>query len=126
MLYIHVYKSLCSAGVFGADEVSLSVKEGDSVTLPINPDDIKGADELLWFFNDEKTFIAKIDREINQTSVPGNKDDERFRNKLKLDHQTASLTISDVRSTNTGVYRLQISSSSGISYKRFSVTLNGE
>ncbi|KAI7791551.1 hypothetical protein IRJ41_021862 [Triplophysa rosa] len=109
-------------GVFGVDEVS--VKEGESVTLHINPKEIQRADELLWFFNDETTFIAKIDIEVNKSSVPGNEDDERFRNKLKLDHQTGSLTISDVRSTNTGVYHLQISRRSGISDKRFNVTLS--
>lgn len=123
-----VYKSLClcSAGVFAADDISLSVEEGESVTLHIKTDEIQGADELLWFFNGSKKIFAKIDLESNKSSVPGNEDVEQFRNKLKLDHQTGSLTISDVRSTNTGEYRLQISRRSGISDKIFNVTLNGE
>ncbi|XP_056615517.1 uncharacterized protein LOC130430426 [Triplophysa dalaica] len=119
----HKRLNVTVTGVFGADGVvRLSAKEGESVTLHINPDEIQNSSDLLWMFNDEETFLAKIDRETNQTSIPGN-NDERFRNRLQMDDQTGSLTITDVRTTDSGLYKLQISSSSGISYKRFYVTV---
>ncbi|KAI7791548.1 putative SLAM family member 6, partial [Triplophysa rosa] len=103
------------------DVVRLSAIKGGSVTLHINPDEIQKAADLLWTFNDEDTFIAKIDRETHETSIPRNTD-ERFRNRLQVD-QTGSLNITDVRTTDSGLYKLQISRSSGISYKRFDVTV---
>ncbi|KAI7791546.1 putative SLAM family member 6, partial [Triplophysa rosa] len=110
------------SGVFGANEVPVSVKEGEFVNLPIKPDETYAAYMLLWLFNDETTFIARIDRNPHNVSIPGN-NDERFRNRLKMDGQTASLTISDVRNTDTGLYKLKIISGSGISYKTFNVTV---
>ncbi|KAI7791542.1 putative SLAM family member 6 [Triplophysa rosa] len=112
--------SVFLAGVFGADVVS--VKEGGSVTLHINPDEIQKAADLLWMFHDEETFIAQMDRETHETSIPGNTD-ERFRDRLQVDDQTGSLNITDVRTTDSGLYKLQISRSSGISYKTFDVTV---
>lgn len=115
---------VCS-GAIGANEVPVSVKEGESVNLPIKPDETQSAFLLLWFFNDETKFIARMDRSPPNISIPGN-NDERFRNRLKVDGQTASLTISDVRRTDTGLYKLEIISSSGNQFKTFNVTVSGE
>ncbi|KAK7126591.1 hypothetical protein R3I94_017928 [Phoxinus phoxinus] len=40
-----------------------------------------------------------------------------------MDNQTGSLTIRNIRSENSGLYKLQILSNKGTSYKRFSVTV---
>ncbi|XDV23403.1 hypothetical protein PO909_027984 [Leuciscus waleckii] len=94
-------------GVVGkTDEVksvSLSVKEGKSVTLKTYVE-VKRDDLIVWRF--EGILLAKIDVETNKTSL--NEADERFRDRLKTDHQTGSLTITNTRTTDTGLYELQI------------------
>ncbi len=88
------------------------VKESESVTLytgVVNPDDV-----MTWYFND--TRIAEITGDQSKICT----DDqckERFRDRLKLD-QTGSLTITDTRTTDSGLYTLQII----ISDSRFSIT----
>ncbi|XP_056614079.1 uncharacterized protein LOC130429504 isoform X2 [Triplophysa dalaica] len=96
--------SLILNGVFGADDVKVSVMEGDSVTLTINPDDIKRASNLEWTFNE--TIIAKIDIENKNSLVEY--PDVRFRDRLKVDRQTGSLTIKNITSEDSGEYKLQI------------------
>ncbi|XP_052445328.1 uncharacterized protein LOC127987073 [Carassius gibelio] len=103
-----------------------SVKEGESVTL--DPDVIKSPDDVMtWHFNDE--LIAEITRDHQKIceDVKCNSTG-RFRDRLKLDNQTGSLTITNITTTDAGVYELQINSCiqphySIISVKRFSLTV---
>ncbi|XDV23837.1 hypothetical protein PO909_028224, partial [Leuciscus waleckii] len=108
-----------SSGV-NTDEVSVSVMEGDSVTL--NTGVQTNQDDIRWYYND--ICIAQINRDLSDicTDVQCNNDTERFRDRLKLDHQTGSLTIRNIRNTDTGVYKLKIFSSSD-NEKIFSVNV---
>ncbi|KAG1928755.1 hypothetical protein F2P79_023412 [Pimephales promelas] len=107
-------------GVFGVEEVkSVSVMVGDSLTL--NSDFTKG-DELQWRIEGESNVLAQIDREVNKFLVPGN-NEERFRGRLKLDHQTGSLTIMNIRNTDSGEYELKIKDSMNENNYRFTVTV---
>ncbi|KAK7136751.1 hypothetical protein R3I93_016953 [Phoxinus phoxinus] len=110
-------------GVFGVDEVSVSVMVGDSLTL--NSDLTEKGDELQWKIEGESNIIAQIDREANKISVPGN-NEERFRDRLKLDEKTGSLTITNIRTTDSGVYELKIKDSMNENKNRFSVTVRDE
>ncbi|XP_021325130.1 uncharacterized protein isoform X4 [Danio rerio] len=103
-------------GVVGVDEVnSVSVMEGDSVTLHTHLQILK--DEVTeWTFNN--TLIAKV-TEDNPTY---NKD-ERFTNRLKLDHQTGSLTITNIKTTDSGIYTFTTIIDKKQPTKRFSVTV---
>ncbi|XP_050958155.1 uncharacterized protein LOC127159344, partial [Labeo rohita] len=84
---------------------SVSVKEGDSVTL--HADTEMNTDYLiLWRFGYTGILLAKTDVETNETSLYDT--DERFRGRLQLDHQTGSLTIKNTRTTDSGPYELQI------------------
>ncbi|KAI2646239.1 B-cell antigen receptor complex-associated protein alpha chain [Labeo rohita] len=84
---------------------SVSVMEGDSVTLQNDVTEVQRDDLIVWRFGDKGVLLAKIDVETNDTAL--NVADERFRGRLKLD-QTGSLIITNIRTEHTGLYELQI------------------
>uniref|UniRef100_A0A8C2FKC3 Immunoglobulin domain-containing protein n=1 Tax=Cyprinus carpio TaxID=7962 RepID=A0A8C2FKC3_CYPCA len=110
-------------GVFGDTDTvkSVSVKEGDSVTLQINVTEIQTDDEIEWTFGTNKILIARIN---GKTSKIFDGPDGRFRDRLKLDHQTGSLIITNTTITDSGLYEVEISSSED--KHRFHVTVYGE
>nr|XP_021325332.1 uncharacterized protein LOC101886796 [Danio rerio] len=87
----------------GVKSVSKFVKEGESVTLDTDEEIPKDA-LMLWRFGDNAVLLAKVDVETNQTSLI---EDERFRGRLKVD-QMGSLTIPNTKTTDSGLYELQI------------------
>ncbi len=112
--------------MFGADtnEIHLvSVMEGDYVSLNSDLTQILN-DDIHWTFGAEKSVIAKIKRN-KQIFSTYNGTDERFRDRLKLDNQTGSLTITNTTTQHTGVYQLQIFSAK-LSSKTFNVSVYGE
>ncbi|KAL0161220.1 hypothetical protein M9458_044945, partial [Cirrhinus mrigala] len=90
-----------------------SVKEGESVTL--DPGVGKKANQVMtWHHKDIR--IAEITG--NQSKIcTDDQCKERFKDRLKLDGQTGSLTITNIRTTDSGLYNLEITSS-GISIRR--------
>ncbi len=123
-----VYNELISSpGVFsvGADGLSAFVMEGDSVDLHTNVE-TQQQEDLQWYFKD--TRIAQITGDLSFicTDVQCNEGTERFRDRLKLDHQTGSLTIMNITNTDSGLYELKIISIRNSSEKTFSVTVHGE
>ncbi len=99
------------------------MKEGESVTL--DSGEIKLPNYVMaWYFNE--TEITGDQSEI----CTDDQCKERFRDRLRLDHQTGSLNITNIRTTDSGVYKLQIiigdSSFSITRVKRFSVSVTGE
>ncbi|XDV24170.1 hypothetical protein PO909_028419, partial [Leuciscus waleckii] len=109
---------VCSPVVF-ADELK-SVKEGDSVTLQINVTEIHGNDPITWTVGTNRSLIAKT---IGVNNAILDVSDERFRDRLKLDKKTRSLTIMNIRTEDAGVYEVKISGSSSSSTYRFNVTV---
>ncbi|XP_050950435.1 SLAM family member 5-like [Labeo rohita] len=100
-------------GVFGE---SLSVIEGDAVLLHSNVTAIHKNDDILWKFGVDKSLIAQIDGE--KQIFP----DGRFRDRLKLDRQTGSLTITNITTKHAGCYELEINGEK-LSTKTFSVSV---
>ncbi len=116
---------MCSSGVFGANEdemKSVSVMEGDSVTLNPELTQIQDIIKKVWRFSDKDPNIA----ETSKHEFILSESNEMFRDRLQLDHQTGSLTIKNTRTTDSGLYELQIDRSNGTSYKKFNVTVYGE
>ncbi len=85
---------------------SVSVMEGDSVTLQIHVTEIQTDDEIEWKSGTNRNLIAKIN---GVTSTIFNGPDGRFRDRLKLDHQTGSLTITNTRTTHMALFYCQMS-----------------
>ncbi|XP_052445335.1 uncharacterized protein LOC127987079 [Carassius gibelio] len=106
-------------GVFGE---TVSVMEGDSVTLNTDLTEIHEDNEIVWKFGAESFLLAEINREKQIFSTYDNVPDERFRDRLKLDNQTGSLTITNITTQHAGLYKLEIA---GVKWssKTFSVSV---
>nr|XP_055073025.1 uncharacterized protein LOC129452987 [Misgurnus anguillicaudatus] len=109
--------------VFGDEVKSVSVMEGDSVTLYT---DIKlqRDDMILWRFGPENSLIARINGVAKNISIYDDVLDGRFRDRLQVNNQTGDLTITDITTQHTGDYKIIISGKQKISYK-FNVIVNG-
>ncbi|XP_058617623.1 SLAM family member 9-like [Onychostoma macrolepis] len=105
-------------GVFGE---SVSVMEGDSVTLKTDLTEIHEDYDILWKFKGETSLIAEISRAAGIFSTYDGTD-ERFRDRLKINHQTGSLTITNITTQHTGLYEVKISGAKQSS-KTFSVSV---
>ncbi|KAL0160926.1 hypothetical protein M9458_044651, partial [Cirrhinus mrigala] len=83
--------------------------EGESVTLHTDVTKIQRDYEIEW-------------RIIS--NIPAYDNDERFRDRLKLSDQTGSLTITNTRTTDSGLYKLTITTEDKESIKKFNVTVD--
>uniref|UniRef100_A0A672M2I1 Immunoglobulin domain-containing protein n=1 Tax=Sinocyclocheilus grahami TaxID=75366 RepID=A0A672M2I1_SINGR len=101
--YILQQLLICASGV-EADGVSVSVMEGDSVTLHTGVE-TNQQDRIKWYFND--TRIAQLIGEQSKICTD-EQCKERFRDRLKLDSHNGDLTITNINTTHSGVYKLQI------------------
>ncbi len=91
--------------MFGDDGLkSVSVKEGDSVTLNPGFTELMDDDLIQWRFWIENTLIAEINVTDDRFTVYDDVLDGRFRDRLKLDNQTGSLTITNITAEDNGVY----------------------
>ncbi len=103
---------------------SVSVTEGDSVSLNSRLTEIQTREIITWTFGYPETKIAVINREDGIVSTSDG-DAVGFRDRLKLDHQTGSLTITNTRTTDSGLYTVHIKDANKTRY-RFNVTVYGE
>ncbi|KAL1252075.1 hypothetical protein QQF64_019871, partial [Cirrhinus molitorella] len=95
---------------------SVLVKKGDSVTLNSGRTEIMDDDVFQWMFVSENTLIAEINKQVDSITVYDDVLDGRFRDRLKLDNQTGSLTITNMRITDFGVYQLHNNYIMGITF----------
>ncbi|XP_058617923.1 uncharacterized protein LOC131531269 isoform X2 [Onychostoma macrolepis] len=85
---------------------SVSVMEGDSVSLQTHTE-LQTENLITWTFGRPETRIAEINKDTGRFSTYDVLDG-RFRDRLKLDHQTGSLTITNTRTTDSGLYQIII------------------
>ncbi|XP_026054651.1 natural killer cell receptor 2B4-like [Carassius auratus] len=93
--------------------------EGDSATLNTDLTEIR-EDDILWKFGVKNSLIAQINRNNQTILTYDDGADDRFRDRLKVDHQTGSLTITDITTEHAGLYTLDII---GVKSKTFSVSV---
>ncbi|KTG45358.1 hypothetical protein cypCar_00037072 [Cyprinus carpio] len=106
----------------GTDEVmSMSVMEGDSVSLNTGVTEVQNYHLIQWMFGEIK--IAEINRLSQSSSIYGTDDDKTLKNRLNLDPQSGSLTITHTRTTDSGLYQLILTSGETRS-KSFRVTVS--
>ncbi|KTG34398.1 hypothetical protein cypCar_00035369 [Cyprinus carpio] len=117
---------LSRMGFFSVDthEESAFVMEGDSVSLHTNVK-TNQQEKIRWYFNDVRIAQITGDQSNICTDVQCNNGTERFRDRLKLDNETGSLTIMIIRELDSGLYRLRIISSSSMNENVFIVAVYG-
>lgn len=103
-----------------------SVMEGDSVTLHANFTEIQKAELITWTFGADSIRIAQINNVVNKVSIYEDALDGRFRDRLKLDEQTGSLTITDIATKHAGVYEIQTFGGNEAPAKKFSIIVSSE
>ncbi|KAK7126499.1 hypothetical protein R3I94_017851 [Phoxinus phoxinus] len=103
---------LCAIGVFG-DAETVSVIEGESVTLHSGVTEVQRIDVIEWRLNGDR--IVRISGVSIRTN--GAYDD-----RMKLDKQTGDLKITNIKTTDSGLYKLEITSTRGSSEKTFNVS----
>ncbi len=103
-----------------------SVMEGDSVTLHTDLTDIQKYELVLWTFGPASTRIAQINNVVNKISLYNDVLDGKFRDRLQLDDQTGSLTITNTTTEDSGLYTLQIIGGKEVPPKMFSIIVSGE
>ncbi|XP_030643690.1 natural killer cell receptor 2B4-like [Chanos chanos] len=98
-----------------------TVREGETVTLHTGFTGLQSDVHMLWAYGpvDPKTKI--VQSQILRGEIITDYSD-RFRDRLQLDRQTGSLTIRNISTTDSGVYKVQIINGE-ISYKTFSFTV---
>uniref|UniRef100_A0A673L1W4 Immunoglobulin domain-containing protein n=1 Tax=Sinocyclocheilus rhinocerous TaxID=307959 RepID=A0A673L1W4_9TELE len=118
-----LYKSFC----ISVREWMVAEMEGESVTLK-PATEINKDDSIQWLYGDEEqqTVIAEFTGETGEIFTYAHVADGRFRDRLELDKTTGSLAIKNTRTELSGLYHLQIRSSSGLSYQTFSKLLIGD
>ncbi|XP_067271454.1 uncharacterized protein [Pseudorasbora parva] len=125
-MFLNVLLWLCLwrlDGVFGDEIKSLSVMEGNPVTLNTHLTEMQTRDLIKWTFGLEKIQIAGINK-ASGIFFTFDVLDGKFRDRLKLDYQTGSLTITDSRTTDSGLYIVNINANTQTTY-RFSVDVKG-
>ncbi|KTF94282.1 hypothetical protein cypCar_00031206 [Cyprinus carpio] len=90
--------------------------EGESVTLDPELTDIQSDKEIDWRFGEVR--FARVFKHI--TNYYG----DTFTNRLKM-YRNGSLTITNTRTTDSGLYKLSTIIQNKVSERRFSVTVDG-
>ncbi|XP_058618000.1 uncharacterized protein LOC131531334 isoform X2 [Onychostoma macrolepis] len=78
----------------------------------------------IWKYGAERSLVAKMKKRKQIVSIY-NGLDGRFRDRLKLDNQTGSLTITNITTQHTGVYQVEIAAEK-LTSKTFNVSVYGE
>uniref|UniRef100_A0A8C2C9U7 Si:ch73-27e22.6 n=1 Tax=Cyprinus carpio TaxID=7962 RepID=A0A8C2C9U7_CYPCA len=123
MVNAFVLFCLCSCRMVDVTDAvkRISVMMGDSVTLNTDVSEAQTYLLIQWMFG--STRIAEFNRLTQAISIY-NSAGGRFRDRLKL-NQTGSLTITNTRTTDSGLYHLTVVGEE-TKYESFNVTVYSE
>ncbi|XP_068072502.1 uncharacterized protein isoform X2 [Danio rerio] len=126
MPFVLFFVPLLLDGVFSFMDVitSVPVKEGDSVTLYADAIEIQKADLILWTFGPDGTRIVQFNRMANKISLYEEILDGRFRDRLKLDSKTGSLTMRNTTVADSGLYKLELIGGKEVPPKKFKIIVS--
>ncbi|KAI7791579.1 hypothetical protein IRJ41_025924 [Triplophysa rosa] len=117
LVFVYLWLYFCRLqGVFTDEVKSVSVMEGHSVTLHNNTADTHTDDLIVWSFVTQESRIARVNREANKVSVYADVHDGMFRDRLQVENQTGSLTITNITTQHSGLYHMTISGQQETSY----------
>ncbi|XP_073721606.1 uncharacterized protein [Misgurnus anguillicaudatus] len=103
---------------------SVSVMEGDSVTLYTNTVIHKGY-LIEWRFGDDHYLIARVNGGTNRVKIYSDLLNGRFRDRLQVNDQTGDLTVTNIKTQHTGLYQLEIINM-GNTTKTFNINVFGD
>ncbi|KAI4884541.1 hypothetical protein NFI96_026633 [Prochilodus magdalenae] len=112
LVFLHDVKAVVKDGV-----ETVEGTEGGSVTLSTDLTGVKSDDVIRWTFGATYTRLAQLLSRNTFTDY-----NERFKTRLQLDPQTGSLTISNIRTSDSGPYKVLISRDQ-VTNKHFNVTV---
>ncbi|XP_030643697.1 hepatocyte cell adhesion molecule-like [Chanos chanos] len=102
------------------DEVK-TVREGETVSLLTGFTGLQSDVAILWFYGPVDPNTKIVQSIFHRGEIITDYSD-KFRDRLQLDRQTGSLTIRNISTTDSGVYKVQIINGY-VSEKRFSLTV---
>ncbi|KAK2906672.1 hypothetical protein Q8A67_005657 [Cirrhinus molitorella] len=105
-------------GVFGE---SVSVNEGESVTLATGLTEIQSNDVLEWKFGPGNDRIVRFNKATGVTKINDDVLGGQFKDRLQLDDKTGSLTIKNAKTTDSGDY--EVTTSIETFKKKFTVSV---
>ncbi|XP_016388461.1 uncharacterized protein LOC107724167 isoform X1 [Sinocyclocheilus rhinocerous] len=117
LVFLNLSLLIFTNGVFGVETEDVWGMEGDPVTLHTGVEKQKD-DLIVWYYGPEKTLDVQINGKASKTIIA-----DRVVGRVQVDSQTGSLTFTNIRTTDSGLYNLKISSNNRVSYKRFSVSV---
>ncbi|XP_016345162.1 uncharacterized protein LOC107691179 isoform X2 [Sinocyclocheilus anshuiensis] len=117
LVFLNLSLLIFTNGVFGVETEDVWGMEGDPVTLHTGFEKQKD-DLIVWYYGPEKTLDVQINGKASKTIIA-----DRVAGRVQVDGQTGSLTFTNIRTTDSGLYNLKISSNNRVSYKRFSVSV---
>ncbi|XP_056098475.1 uncharacterized protein LOC130077300 [Rhinichthys klamathensis goyatoka] len=109
------------SGVYTDETEMISVMEGESVTLHTDSEIYRNG-VILWtfrFHNSEIRIAQIFERTI---SIYDSGENERFRDRLQIDEKTGSLTITNINTLHSGLYKLQVING-GFKHMSFSIAV---
>ncbi|XP_051978173.1 uncharacterized protein LOC127639894 isoform X2 [Xyrauchen texanus] len=108
---------------------TVKAKEGESVTLNTGVTEINGFDLIQWKFGEMGTSITtpfaaiarvKIGKNVTLNSL----NEDKFSGRLQLDKETGYLTITNIKTTDSGLYKMKIKNNMSKISKTFFVEVS--